>query len=298
MENSLLLAVFAGLAGMFGWGFADFFAKKTIDKVGDMTTLTWAHIYGAAFLASLVWARSLAGGGLSGLPQGSKELSIIMFFGVLQALVYFFAYRGFGKGKLALLNPIFSSYSGLAVILSVMVFGEVLGGWQLAVLALIFTGILLINVDHESLALGKLKFLKIPGMKDMLNAALLAGFWIPSWAHFVSGKDWLAYAAVMYVFMTATIILLSLKHLFNPKIFNKSVWKYFFLIGFSEVIAYVGISLGFSQTSHTSVVAVLSAGFSIPTVILARIFLKERVTKLQFFGVALVISGVVLVSLV
>ena len=28
--------------GMFGWGLADFFAKKTIDKIGDIQTLAWA----------------------------------------------------------------------------------------------------------------------------------------------------------------------------------------------------------------------------------------------------------------
>ena len=33
MENSLAVAVLGGLGAMLGWGFADFFAKKTVRKI-------------------------------------------------------------------------------------------------------------------------------------------------------------------------------------------------------------------------------------------------------------------------
>jgi len=33
MQTELLIAIIAGLGGMFGWGLADFFAKKTIDSI-------------------------------------------------------------------------------------------------------------------------------------------------------------------------------------------------------------------------------------------------------------------------
>ena len=33
------LAIFAGLGGMFGWGLADFFAKRVIDSIGELKTL-------------------------------------------------------------------------------------------------------------------------------------------------------------------------------------------------------------------------------------------------------------------
>ena len=50
MTHQLFLAILAGLCGMFGWGFADFCAKKTIDEIGDMATLAWGHIFGTAIL--------------------------------------------------------------------------------------------------------------------------------------------------------------------------------------------------------------------------------------------------------
>lgn len=298
MSDTLIIAVVAGLAGMLGWGFADFFAKKTIDLVGDIATLAWAHIYGMFMLAALLLARIVSEGQLTGLPTEPKEIGALAFFGALQAAVYFFVYRGFGKGKLALLNPVFSSYSGLVVLMSVFIFGEIIGGWQLACLAVLFVGIISISLDTESLALRKLKLSRIPGMNDILVASILAAFWTVLWGYFVSGKDWLVYAAIMYVFMSITILLICAVQRINLAVLNRYTWKFFWLIGLAEVIAYVGVSGGYSLTTHTSIVAVLSAAFSVPTLLLAHIFLGERITKFQYSGVALVITGVVLLAIV
>jgi len=298
MSDLLLIATLSGLAGMLGWGLADFFAKKTIDVVGDMITLAWAHVFGLAILALLIVVRAVGGEAQYELPSSLREIGILAFFGVLQACVYFFAYRAFGKGKLSLLNPVFSSYSGIVVLLSVFVFGEIIGGWQLACLAAVFAGIITISLDPEALSLKKLRIAKLDGMKEIVTATLLAALWTVLWGHFVSGKDWLAYAAVMYFFMSAAIIAYIFLSRTSLRIKNRSLWKFFFFIGLAEVIAYVGVSIGYSQTSHTSVVAVLSAAFSLPTLVLAYFFLKERITKLQLAGVGLVIAGVVLVATV
>ena len=48
MDHALLIAILAGLGGMIGWGFADFFAKKTIDRIGDIPSLVWAHVFGTS----------------------------------------------------------------------------------------------------------------------------------------------------------------------------------------------------------------------------------------------------------
>ena len=45
MQPELVLAGLAGLGGMMGWGLADFFAKKTIDEIGDVVSLVWAHVH-------------------------------------------------------------------------------------------------------------------------------------------------------------------------------------------------------------------------------------------------------------
>lgn len=298
MESQLVIAIVAGLAGMLGWGLADFFAKKTIDKVGDLVTLAWAHVYGVVLVVSLVFARSFSEGQAIELPTKSTELIALAFFGALQALVYYYAYKAFGKGKLAILNPIFSSYSGFVVLLSVIVFGEILLRKQLYALLVVFAGVVVMNIDFELFKLKKIKIAKLPGMNEILKAVVFATVWTVLWGHFVSGKDWLLYAAIMYVFMSITIMLICIFQRAKLNVLSGYTWKYFFLIGLSEVIAYVGVSYGYGLSSHTSIVAVLSAAFSLPTFVLAYVFLKERVNAFQVLGALFVVSGVILVSLV
>jgi drug/metabolite transporter (DMT)-like permease len=296
MSNEILIAVLAGLSGMLGWGLADFFAKKTIDIVGDMVTLAMAHVFGLSVLIGLAGAWFWFSGSAPALPDSPWQWLGLAGFGVIQALVYFYAYRAFGKGKLALLNPIFSSYSGLVVLLSVFLFSEMIGSWQAICLAVIFGGILLASLDKESFALKRLKFTKIKGLRDILVATVLAAFWTVSWGNFVVGRDWFVYAAIMYAFMTLTILLMVSTQGVKLRVLHKVNWKWFLAIGISELTAYIGISLGYSLTNKTSIIAVLSAAFSIPTVILAHQFLKERVTLFQASGTLLIILGVIAIS--
>lgn len=295
--SPLAIAVIAGLTGMVGWGLADFFAKKTIDQVGDLVTLAWAHIYGVVLICSLLYARTTLDHKVLSLPHDPAQLAGLAFFGALQACVYYYAYKAFGKGKIAILNPIFSSYSGFVVLLSVIIFGEALTGGQIVPLLIVFLGIVIMNTEKDSFKTKRLKLSKVAGLKEILIAVVGAAFWTVLWGHFVSGRDWLVYASIMYVAMSLTILGICIFQRAKLNVLNNYTWKYFFLIGFTEVIAYVGVSLGYSLSSHTSIVAVLSAAFSLPTFALAYLFLKERINAFQVVGAALVVAGVVLVSL-
>lgn len=296
IHSALGIAVLAGLGGMLGWGLADFFAKKTIDQIGDVTSLVWAHICGTLLLAVVV-AYQFASGHALHFPQAPSEWGGLVFFGILQGIVYLLVYRGFGKGQVAVLNPIFASFSGLTAILSVVFFGELLTVNLVLALIVVFVGIVLMNLDPDAFRTKKLALLKVPGFNEVALATVLAAFWTVFWNQFIGGKDWVVYALMMYLFMTAALLIYVAFTKTNMKFSNRSVWIYLFLIGATEVFAYLAISLGYSATNLTSVVALLSGAFSLPTIILARLFLKERVTKLQTIGSLVIIGGIMLVSL-
>ena len=148
MQVLFLTAVLAGLGGMLGWGLADFFAKKTIDEIGDLPSLVLAHVCGTAAFILLVAVRAGIHPSASVLPSAPSTWAGLAFFGALQAAVYLLVYRGFGKGQLAVLNPVFASFSGLTALLSIFVFGEAVHGGMAVALAVIFAGVILLNVDH------------------------------------------------------------------------------------------------------------------------------------------------------
>lgn len=105
-------------------GLADLFAKKTIDEIGDITTLVVAHFFGAGIMVMVGLYELVWGTHPLLLPQDPSTWLYLCFFGALQGLVYLLVYIGFGKGQVAVLNPIFASFSGLVALVSVFFLAE------------------------------------------------------------------------------------------------------------------------------------------------------------------------------
>lgn len=297
MTNTILIAILAGLGGMLGWGLADFFAKKTIDKIGDTASLAWGHIFGTLALITAVIV-SLTKGNLFVFPDNVSIWFGLIFFGVLQAIVYLYVYKGFGKGHVSLLSPVFASFSGITAILSILIFKEVVSLYLIIGLIVLFLGIILINTEAEKFHISKINFIQIPGFKEVGIATILAALWTLFWDKFIGGADWLYYTFYMYTIMTLTILLVVYVKKIPMAVKDTRLWKFLVLIGVTEVIAYVAISWGYSATLHTSVIALLSGAFSLPVLILARLFLNERLTKIQLIGSVVTIIGIMLVSII
>lgn len=297
MSSELFIAVLGGLAGMLGWGLADFFAKKTIDEIGDVSTLALANIFGTLTFLVIIIFSFLYLGYTPQFPNTGTQWLGVAFFGALQGAVYLFAYKGFGEGQIAVLNPVFASYSGLAALISILALSEVATAGRLVSLAVIFSGIIALSLDLGGLRSMRINLIKTPGLKPVLMAALLASFWTLGWDMFIGGQDWLFFALFMFISMTVSVLAYAKAKKIKLEVKKQVIWKYLFLIGFAEAIAYVGVSLGLGKTSLTSVVALLSGAFSLPTIVLARIFLKEKVARIQTIGTLVIIAGIIMLSI-
>lgn len=295
MEKELISAVFAGLGGMLGWGLADFFAKKTINDLGDVATLAWAHVVGTGILFGVILYKAVNSQPIQ-LLMDVKTLIFLLFFGILQAAVYLFVYSGFRKGQVALLSPIFASFSGFTAIISIIVFGEIINIYLFIGLAILFLGILFINLDLQALQSKQINFVRIPGIPEVIIATILAVIWTLFWDQFINGKDWLVCTFVMYAFMTLAILIFAKFRGVKLDVVKTSLWKFLGLIGLCEIFAYLAISWGYSTTPLTSVVALLGGAFSLPTIFLAQVFLKERITFLQAIGCLIIILGIMILS--
>ena len=296
MDQGLFIAVFAGLGGMLGWGLADFFAKKTIDEVGDVVTLAWAHVFGTAVLFIALLYQMATHQQPASTPVDVQTWVLLLFFGTLQAAVYLLVYSGFRKGQVAVLSPIFSSFSGFTAAISIIVLGEIVSGYVFVGLATLFAGILLINLDLQALRSKRINFTRVPGFGQIAGATALAVVWTLLWDKFVGGKDWLLYTFAMYAFMTLAILIYAKFCRIKLLVVRPPTWKLLVLIGVCEIIAYLAISWGYSTTPLTSVVALLSGAFSLPTIFLARVFLKEKITPLQVGGGLIIIAGIMILS--
>ncbi len=296
MQHELLIAIIAGLGGMLGWGFSEFATKKSVDKVGFISSLVWAHVFGTLILFLVLFLKPTITNVATVFPMNLGQWLGIVVFGTLQTTVYYFSYKAFEKGEVSILSPIFASFAGIVAILSVLVLGETLNPSLIPALILIFGGVLLINLDWGNLRMSNIRIKGVAGLKEIIIATILAAVWTLGWDKFTANKDWLVYTTFMFVFMTISAFLISRLHKINLLVVRPEAWKFLWFIALGEVIAYLAITLGYSSTSHASVVAILSGASSVPTIILARIFLKEKMTIAQTIISLVIISGIVLLS--
>ena len=295
MHRDLGIAILAGLGGMIGWGFADFFAKKTVDKIGEIKSLVWAHMFGAAIFVLAVFFQYAVTSHFIAVPRTLHNWLGLVFFGVLQMIVYWLVYKAFTKGQLAVINPVFASYSGIVALVSIVALGENPSGLVIGALVLIFLGIILLNLDTDKLSSRRLNI--IPGLKEVVAAAALAAVWTLLWNSFINGQNALSFALFMYIFMTAAAISLArIKKIRLPGL-PRGTLRPLILIGAGEALAYLSISYGFSRTNFTSIVALISGAFSLPTILLAYKFLGERLTNVQTLAIAITLVGIILVSI-
>jgi drug/metabolite transporter (DMT)-like permease len=294
MHSTLFIAVIAGLGGMIGWGTADFFAKTAIDRIGPITSLVWAHLFGTLIFCVVTLGALLTSHSLRWPGSASSWLTLAAL-GILQMIVYWFAYQGFEKGKVSVMNPVFASYSGLVALFSILFLGDNFGTAIGVALVLIFAGNVVLNLDFAELRATK-RVALTPGLKEMVVAAVLAAVWTIFWDRYVTGRDALVSALNMYAFMTVAAYILA--RLTKTKLGGMTIdlWKFLVLMGLGEALAYLSISWGYSSTSKTSIVALISGSFSVPTLILAYMFLKERISRLQVAAILVILAGVVLIS--
>jgi drug/metabolite transporter (DMT)-like permease len=292
MNNELSIAIVAGLGGMLGWGFADFFAKKTIDKIGDVTTLFWAQLIGVVPIAIIFFAKPE-------VPHlNHLDPLFLVLFGIVSAISYLPVYTAFGKGQVSILSPIFASYAALVAIWSALFFHEAIPDTRQLAIVIVFAGILAISADPRDIA----KVLRkgshsVRGLPEILAATVMYSFWLVLLDNFIHGRSWVFFLLIIRIFAALTLLIYSLIRHMSLSVKNRKLWKYLVLIGIFDVAAYAFVAYGFSRTSLTSVVALLSSCFSLPTMILAWIFLKEKITPLQTLAAFTIIVGVVLIAI-
>lgn len=296
MPNELLIAIIAGLGGMLGWGFSEFAVKKSVDSIGTISSLVWAHVFGTAILFFLLFSKIFIIHTSVIFPTEWDQWFGLIFFGTLQAAVYYFAYKGFEKGEVSILSPIFASFAGMVALLSVLVLGEVLNVFFVPALLIIFVGVICINLDLENLKAKRFHIKSVAGLKEIVIATVLATIWTLGWNTFTGDKDWVVYTTFMFVFMTISAFLIARSANINLLAVRSGVWKFLWLIAIGEVVAYLAITLGYASTTFTSIVAILSGASSLPTIVLARIFLKEKMTIIQTVSGLTIIAGIVLLS--
>jgi len=294
------LDILLGISAAFGWGVADFSARFAARRVGAFHTLLLMQFFGFAALSLFLW---LTGGFSRVFAHGWTPLLFAVVAGLINALSGYCLYRSFEVGLISIAGPVSSSYPALTVLLALLS-GERIHALRAFGLALTFVGMILAAITvapDEAHAVDPQTHRAHAHVSKGAAYAIVAavGYGFMFW--------WLGFHVVpfigggisVWVIRITTLSTLLLVGAPAGKVLplpRGSVWWLVFATGLMDTTAFVANNAGL-RNGHVAVVSVLGSLYGAVTVLLSRIFLRERMDPSQWLGVAVIFAGIVLVSL-
>ena len=289
------LAIILGLTGALCWGAADFAARFASRRVGAYRTLFFMQFFG--FIALSLYLK-FHGGFFEGIAPGWHPWALAALAGVINMIASLSLYYSFQIGVMSIVAPVSSCYPALTVALAIMS-GEKITALRGAGLAVTLVGVILAATSFapntadpkkESAHLAK-------GVGWAIVAAL--GFGVLFW--------FLGFYVVPAVGGTISVWVIRLTSFSvlgiaavparqSLKLPSGGVWWLLAAVGVMDTAAFIANNAGL-HTGQVSVVSVLASLYGAVTVVLAWIFLREKLERSQWFGIVLIFVGIVLVSL-
>ncbi|OGL59052.1 hypothetical protein A3E96_03335 [Candidatus Uhrbacteria bacterium RIFCSPHIGHO2_12_FULL_46_13] len=285
----------AGIAlaflALLGWGVGDFLTQRSARQAGTWRSLFFFGLFGAI----VFWP--VAMGQLGQIFSSAHSwrfvaLAIVVTFTAVVSL------EAFRLGKLAIVAPILGLELPLTVALGVIVHGEKLSAVEFFLSLVVFVGIVLATVEFEMLG-QKYNFLFERGAVLGLLAAVGLAL-----TNFLVGLSSQATSPLLTVWFTSAVLLLissgvlvalgELRHLQNIFWENKKI------ISSACIFNNIGwVSYAMATTFvPIAIVTTISEGYIALATFLGVVIGREKLHSHQVAGVALSLSGIIILSLV
>jgi len=294
------MGVLLGVLTAIFWGSSDFVARFAAHRIGALRTSLYMQLAGLLLLTIFLpeiggWGHLMDGSGWRPWAWGALA-------GVLNGIATLALYRSFELGKMAVVAPLSASYPALTVALAVLT-GEHLTARRIAGIAFILLGVILVaggenapNQDSTS-AESQVPNKKRAGIGWALISSV--GFGVLFWLLGMRIVPNVGYAASVWMIRLTSsaliaVLLLSLR---LPISLPRRTPVPFWLVGMGalDTGAFVLNNRGM-QLEQVSVVSVLASLYGAVTVGLAAIFLRERVSGVQSFGIVIIFLGIYLIG--
>lgn len=282
------MGIIWGLTAALFWGVADFVSREASQRVGVYRGVLYAHLVSFVALSVVLLVRPLV---VSWSPQ---TIALAFVLGCSNTGGALLLYYGLAKGQISVVSPIGASFAAVTLALSLLG-GAELSTAKIGALVLTLAGVILAATPPPQSSVVANPREQRRAIWASLVAALLFGttFW---GLGFVT--DDLGPFLPVWLGRVASMLLLPLLALpLRQKLGRppRHAWPALLTVGLVDSGANVAYNAGL-LSDKTGAVAVLGALFSPVTVLLALVFLHERLTAWQWLGVAMICGGVGWVS--
>jgi drug/metabolite transporter (DMT)-like permease len=298
------MGILFGLMAAICWGVADFVVTRIARQLGVVQAFFYVQMIGMVLIGLLLLASPA-------LPAPTARMWLLVVgIGLFNLAGTLLLYRSFAIGTLALVSPIASAFAVISALLAL------LAGERPALLALLGALVLVGGVVLVSRTQGDGEAQKTkddntsgvrpspsvlraqlpPGVPEAIGVALCFGisFWALDFVTPALGILWPV--LVLRIVEAIAVVLFLLRQSTPPARLTRGMAALVLAAATLDTLAFVAFNLGIGS-AYTSVVTALASLFSAVTVLLAWAILRERLALVQWAGVAVILAGVLLVSL-
>ena len=284
------MAVIFGILSAFSFGIGDFLARFSSKEIGFQRSLFWMLVVGSVFYLMLY---SIFYGGFDPNLKGvglSLMAGILIMFGLL------FLYKGLESGPVSIVAAIVAT-NPFFVFLVRFAFGTEPTILQWVASIVIISGAVLISISassfKDSLGLNSKQIKSTIIMSFVSSVCLAFGLILSQEAsNYLSVTETVIYIRIFSLLSISAILLL---YRIKPILTKKSIPILIFQ-GILETTGYFLLVSAYTF-DKIGIAVIISSGFGLVTIVLARIILKEKIEKIQKMGIVLTFIGVACISI-
>jgi len=278
-----VIALLGGLGAALAWGTGTFCSARSSRLIGAWSVVAWVMLVG--LVANVV---VIAVGPPPG-ALGAGDIAWMLVSGLGNVVGLILEYTALRLGKVGVVTPVTSTEGAIAAVLAVAA-GEALGVAPAGLLAVVALGVVLAGVapeepgpdvpapdQHKRAALGL-----------AVLAALSFGIGIFATGH-ISAALPVGWAVLPPRLVGVVIVTIPLA-LSRRLRLSRSAFPLVVFTGLAEVLGFVFFAFG--ARDSVAVAAVLGSQFGAVAAVAAFVVLRERLTRLQLAGAALILAGV------
>lgn len=286
-SQSFIGGFYWGFSGLLAWGIADYLARGASRRIGSVSVTLLTQLIGLALPLAFVVAEAATGRlsvDVPGLILWAPLTGAALGFGYL---VY---YTGLARGAVTVVSSAASAWLAVTVLIAVALFGESVGAGQMALMAAVLLGILLLSAGQLT---GSEVSSGLPwGLATMLGIGVAMALFDHATA---AAGPMLAVLVVRAIsaIPSCALALARRMPIRRPQDFNG--WALLAVIGVVDAAGYVGYNLGVAS-APVSLVAPIAAAHPLVTIALAVGINRERPRITQWAGASLIIAATITLS--
>jgi len=280
MNLSFLLA----LVAMLFWAVSDTTIKPLTNKYRALEVAVFKFVPHAVFLFILYLFNPM-------IPTDLVTWLLIGGFAVVGSLSLYTFVVSIEKGAVSLSVAVAHTNALVTAALSAIFLGEILEGLQYWAILSIIAGVILIVLNFQTFKMNK--------MKGLGSAIVTALGWGVIYVFVKLITERLNPISTVFLTDFSMVCILVAIYLikYKPRLPHKNDYRLILFSSLSSVIAAVSVTTSVALGLVTVSLAVVSAS-PLVTLLLAYVFLKERIKWTQTVGIFVITAGLVVLSLI